>query len=686
MKILKIMIVLLILILSVGAVCATENSADDNIITDSQEIIQTSQNEAYSTDESSFTKLTEEIESAGTVLDLNQDYTFNNETDNNTGILINKDNFVLNGNGHTIDGKNQSRIFNITANNITLNNLILTGGNAHEGGAIWVNGTLTLNNVTFINNHAINEGGGVGLYSNSTINCYNSRFTDNYAKEGSSIYVKESKLNIYNTEISSRIFNKYSQIAALKKSTITLENTTFANTTSSYASAIWIKRSDARIINSRFINLKANITAGAIGIQLQSNVDIENCEFINITSSKNGGVIYADLYDDTLGRSGHMEITDTVFKDTSSKFGGALLQICGSLLLNNTEFINTHATYYGGAIYSSYGYQIINNCTFNSNSVEIIEGYATYGGAIYHDTLSLEINNSKFFNNIASAGSAITTYDTSYNIENTIFENNTNPIYTLFDIGCSLENNTYINDDNISTNNTYLETIITGQGLQFTLLNNTINVTKTPSRFDLRDWGWVSPVRNQGHMGSCWTFGMTGTLESALLKAAGITTDFSENNMQNIMLRYSIYGDLAMDEGGLKTVAAGYLLSWLGGFSQDEDTYDEMGKISPIIVTPQDIHIQDVMFTPNNETPNSTQLKEAIMKYGSIEADYFSYKGFYNPETFAHYVDADYLPDHAVSIVGWDDNFPKEKFLNTPPGDGAWIVKNSWGTEWGNSG
>ena len=101
MKILKIMIVLLILIMTVGAVCAAENSTEDDIST---EILQNSQNEVYTTSEASFTNLTDEIESGGAVLDLNRDYTFNNETDNNTGILISKDNFILNGNGHTIDG------------------------------------------------------------------------------------------------------------------------------------------------------------------------------------------------------------------------------------------------------------------------------------------------------------------------------------------------------------------------------------------------------------------------------------------------------------------------------------------------------------------------------------------------------------------------------------------------------
>ena len=175
MRFLKIMIVLLILIMSVGAVCATENIQNDNISTDSAEILKTSQNEVYATSEASFTNLTDEIENAGTTLDLTQDYTFNNETDNNTGILISKNNFVLNGNGHTIDGNNQSRLFYITGTNITLNNFILINGNYKDCAGICVIGSnLTLNNITFIDNYATNDGGALGLRDGSTVICNNS--------------------------------------------------------------------------------------------------------------------------------------------------------------------------------------------------------------------------------------------------------------------------------------------------------------------------------------------------------------------------------------------------------------------------------------------------------------------------------------------------------------------------------
>ena len=136
---------MLILIMSVGAVCAAESITDDAICDDSKEILQTvqedittddssdvlgtAQNDIYTAGDDSFTNLTDEI-AGNDVVDLTHDYKFNNETDASNGIVIGKDNFVLNGNGRTIDGNNQSRLFTITGNNITLNDLILINGNS----------------------------------------------------------------------------------------------------------------------------------------------------------------------------------------------------------------------------------------------------------------------------------------------------------------------------------------------------------------------------------------------------------------------------------------------------------------------------------------------------------------------------------------------------------------------------
>ena len=707
MKALKILIVMLILIMSVGAVCAAESITEDAIGDDSKEILETvqediatedssdvletAQNDIYTASDDSFTNLTDEINGKD-VVDLTHDYKFNNETDNRSGIVISKDNFVLNGNGHTIDGKNQSRIFNIIANNITINDLILINGNAEKGGAIYSTGPLTLNNVTFISNYASKNGGAVAVYEDVTINCNNSKFIDNFASEGgSSFVVAKGKLNLYNSYITSKIYAKAGQVMGSTGSQFNLENITFANTTATYSPAIYLVGSKIRIIDSKFINLKANLTAGAMSLREGGELYISNCEFINTTSSRNAGAVYVDITGYNPGNEGNVTIIDSKFKDASSEFAGAYVQLGGQFWLNNTEFINNQAKLNGGAIYLSFTETEINNCTFESNGAGIIEDYPTSGGAIFSDISTLNITNSRFFSNVASQGNAIYAYDSSFNIKGSTFKNNTNAIFSVFTKKYTIDTNTELNNDTVSTNNTFYATIMVGEGMELVLINNTINIDTLPAKFDLRDWGWVSSIKDQGWMGACWTFGMSGSLESVLLKATGIPFNVSMNNMKTVM-KYSPYGAMEVFEGGANLASVGYLLSWLGAIPYGVDTYDELGKITMPITTGNDIHVQDVIFVPNNEIPNGTQIKLAILKYGSLDVSFFGQSSFdeevpyYNPKTYAQYVDVPEGANHEVSIIGWDDNFPKEKFLITPPGNGAWIIKNSYGAEWGDNG
>ena len=732
---------MLILIMSVGAVCAANTTSDDMLSDDNLDSLKTTQEDISSMDESQYTfaDLNNNICNATDFLEITENYKFNNETDHAIRILIDKNDFTINGNNHILDGNNQSGIFVIRGTNVTINNLVFTNGNLSVGGALVSMGQITLNNVTFINNRATEYGGAIfyqgqstlnnvtfinnmatkyggaifyqgqstlnnvtfignnatkeggAIFSNSgaVLNCHDCKFIDNDANFGHSIRTTAGTVTLYDSIFTSNIPNKFGQIA-LMMSEYYFDNLTFENITSSYSPAIYATSASGSIVNSRFKNLAATISAGAISIKEGGNTYIKNCQFINTSSSKNAGAIHVDIPGMSGNATGNVTILDTLFKDTGCEFGGAYIQLGGKLFINNSEFINNKACYAGGSIYISYVNAEIDNCVFDSNVLELFEGYPTCGGAIYCDMGNLTLSNSTFINNSASSGNAIYAYDTSYNITGSIFTNNTNAIFTFFDKGGNLGDNEY-NNDTVSTNNTYYYEFMDGQGIELTLLNNTINVTNLPSRFDLRDWGWVSPVRNQGRMGACWAFGMTGALESALLKACGISFDLSENNMQNTLLKYSTYGIAIIHEGGDYFQSMCYFISWLGAFSQEADVYDEIGKISPVITTSNDVHVQDVVFV-RHDVPGSSLIKEAIIKYGSLEVCYFGQSTlneqnpYYNPETFAQYTNESISPSHAVSVVGWDDNYSKDNFLIAPPGDGAWIIKNSWGSDWGDNG
>ncbi|MBQ2613256.1 MAG: hypothetical protein IJG19_05205 [Methanobrevibacter sp.] len=98
-----------------------------------------------------FTSLQTEINEAGKGIEITQDYIYDNSTDFGlkNGILVNKTNFTINGNGHTVDGAGQARIFNIQGNVTLLNIKIINGFNNEMGGAIF-SYSLNCENVTFI--------------------------------------------------------------------------------------------------------------------------------------------------------------------------------------------------------------------------------------------------------------------------------------------------------------------------------------------------------------------------------------------------------------------------------------------------------------------------------------------------------------------------------------------------------
>ena len=701
MKFAKISIILLLLIFLMGAVSATEEITgnaiiDDNAIAHDESTpgvigLQSTQNDEYGVNEiNTFTDFAKDMNESVNVMDVKHDYKFNNESDKGH-IRIDRNNFVIEGNNHVIDGSGQSNIFAIAGSNVTINNLIFTNGNCKlggmldlaGGGAIISQGSITLNNVTFINNTANYYGGDIFILQGQ-LDCFDCKFIDGHSFNGNSICSIGSIVNIERCTFTSKYSSEWSTVFS-QLGEVCINNCLFNNISSTYAPAIYVESGNVKINNTKFNNLKANKTAGAVGIKECELAIIENCLFTDTSSVKNGGAIYIDAAGGGSVDNPIAYVINSTFINASSSFGGAFVQLAGELTIKDSSFTNCSSSYDGGAVYTSNANTDIVNCKFNLNKVASHGNYPTYGGAIYFDNATLNMSDSEFNSNEAPIGSGILIYDSDYHIDNVTFNNNGNAIYTYFDTESSTIGKIYGNDkiSKDDLNNTFYPSLIMGEGLIQNLTTNNIDLTILPTRFDLRDIGWITPVRDQGRMGSCWTFGALDALESALVKNTGITYYLSENNVQDAMLLYSRYG-IGMIEGGYQTDAAAYIVNWFGVLPQEYDSYDELGKISPLIYANQTIHVQDyVLIDRNISNPGDPILKEAILKYGVLAIvfdatlpDNHLYN-FYSNTTDG---------DHAVGLVGWDDNYPKENFLIQPPGDGAWIIKNSWGTEWGEEG
>jgi len=214
-------------------------------------------------------------------------------------------------------------------------------------------------------------------------------------------------------------------------------------------------------------------------------------------------------------------------------------------------------------------------------------------------------------------------------------------------------------------------------------------VFQSPKGDILPSWDWrtqgkVTPVGDQGNCGSCYAFASIGNIESKMLIDGAGTYDFSENHAKecNWYETADIDGGTSCSGGNYFIVAN--LFSKKGMVLESSDPYvdddDDCKGTGPYQKT-----LLDWRIICGNVMPSTSVLKAYIQEYGPVyTAIYAGVPGTYWGEEFGSY-DGSYTlyydgpeePNHAVLIVGWDDS------LTHAEGSGGWIVKNSWGTEWG---
>jgi hypothetical protein len=143
------------------------------------------------------------------------------------------------------------------------------------------------------------------------------------------------------------------------------------------------------------------------------------------------------------------------------------------------------------------------------------------------------------------------------------------------------------------------------------------------------------------------------------------------------------------DHGGHIWHATSYLARWGGPVWESEDAYGD--SFTPGGLSARK-HVQDVSwYAQRSSAGDNDRIKYALTTYGATYVT-MAFEGspggssYYNPTTRAYYYPDGGDSNHAVLIVGWDDNYAAGNFATRPPGNGAFIVRNSWGTGWGESG
>ncbi len=177
--------------------------------------------------------------------------------------------------------------------------------------------------------------------------------------------------------------------------------------------------------------------------------------------------------------------------------------------------------------------------------------------------------------------------------------------------------------------------------------------------------------------------------------------DFSEHHMITNSSYLDEYGfNYHPNKGGNALMASAYLARWDGVVSEENDPYPYTGKVDDIKYhgnLSADYHVQNILYLPyRSHDLDNDEIKNAIMKYGAVyssfkleQDDVTLEKSYFNEDESSYYYPQNAPAaryGHAIAIIGWDDNYSRANFETTPPGDGAFICKNSWGTNSGEDG
>ncbi|MCR4746085.1 MAG: fibronectin type III domain-containing protein, partial [Lachnospiraceae bacterium] len=219
-------------------------------------------------------------------------------------------------------------------------------------------------------------------------------------------------------------------------------------------------------------------------------------------------------------------------------------------------------------------------------------------------------------------------------------------------------------------------------------------------------------TRSQSPYGSCWAHSAIALTEFYMIShglndAAGPVD--KNVNYSELQLAYFCYnkapapvngetgdnitfdknggnGDSFLDFGGNINFASQSLMRYNGVVDDDGDAaYSNAGAVIESGLSDEYARSKDMAHLENeymlNIKENPKLVKEAIKENGIVGISYYAKDDYINNETNAYYCSAETKTNHAVTLVGWDDDYPASNFLTDPESDGAWLVRNSWTTK-----
>ncbi len=206
----------------------------------------------------------------------------------------------------------------------------------------------------------------------------------------------------------------------------------------------------------------------------------------------------------------------------------------------------------------------------------------------------------------------------------------------------------------------------------------------------------VTSVKDQGAGETCWAFAYLAMAESNMKKNKGVDYDLSERQLAYFTYNHvnDPLGNTKNDEnylgnswykgGGNAYYTSLVLSGYVGAINESLAPYSSEGITNnDLAYKNNSVILKNAYFLDGN---SRNEVKQAIVDNGGVVGAYCAFNSYYDNDNGTHYSDVKMEPNHEVCLVGWNDNFDKNKFKVKPKNNGAWLIKNSWGDQAGENG
>lgn len=201
-----------------------------------------------------------------------------------------------------------------------------------------------------------------------------------------------------------------------------------------------------------------------------------------------------------------------------------------------------------------------------------------------------------------------------------------------------------------------------------------------PPSYSSKELGYTTSVKNQ--LGeTCWIYSSLGTFESKLLKNGYEDVNLSVDHL-NIWAS-TRDGNIGWIRGNTDSAfsytATGYFTSWQGPVLVSDLPNSKAYTPDTLPTDAARFGAKEIRYLTKDDRET---IKRMIYENGGVYTSYGNSSTLFSQSSTAYYMPENYrgsFSGHAIEVVGWDDNYPASNFKTTAPGDGAWLIKNSWG-------